>query len=126
VTSRLLAFALAFIIGSPTCWCCVPCHATPPETASHSCCHDETAPGAQDKSAPEPECPCAHSVIKRDLAEGKVLVPVLAATPVMDVAWLPVSDLPPAPTMVRGLPPAESKPPWWTQQLYLRDCRLLL
>ena len=87
VTSRLLALVLAFIIGSPACWCCAQ-SAPQPQKAKHSCC-EQSAPAESKPAAPAPKdpCPCGSSMIKREMAKTIVDVPlpnliVLALAPV--------------------------------------------
>ena len=125
VTSRLLAFVLALIIGSPTCWCCVPHQevvAAPPQRA---CCHSsESGPGPGPSK--HQDCPCALSVTKRSVADGKLFLPKPGSLDLVATAWLPVMHLS-APTTAR---PAwvrtDANPSWRVTRLYQRHRALLL
>ena len=125
VTSRLLAFALALIISSPTCWCCVPHEVARSEAAHRSCCHSEKT-ASTTKPAKGHDCPCALSLTKRNVAEGKLSLPKPASWDLMTVPWLIETRLsvpmtaPMMPTRV------EVDPPWHALRLYQWHHSLLL
>jgi hypothetical protein len=127
VTSRLLAFVLAFIIGSPTCWCCLGGETKPVKTAARSCCHRENSDtGATDKPAQRQKCPCASSLIKRDLAEGKLVLPKPVLAHAEFIPAPAVDVLAPLVIVRAGLPLVDEDPPWREEKLYQRHCSRLL
>lgn len=78
MTSRLLAFALAFLIGSPVCLCCARPEA--PVKKAKSCCEARKAKENSQQGGNGKSCPCSGSMIQRDLAKNTIDVPPLALT----------------------------------------------
>lgn len=126
MTSRLLAFALALIIGSPTCWCCVRA-APAAATVKRSCCErsaegENPAPAAPDRK--KKSCPCASSMIKRELARKGMEIPpppLTASPPVPLLVDVLGSDIlrPLTPVVFNDTGPPPHGPPIFLRQLVL-------
>ena len=125
VTSRLLALVLAFIIGSPACWCCAQTTPQPAEKAKHSCC-EQSAPSESLPAAPKDPCPCGASMVRREMAKTIVDVPppnftLLHLAPVCGPAVLA------APSVKRAVPCFDDTgPPHQRLPIYLRQHALLM
>lgn len=74
VKSRLLTFALALLIGTPMCLCCVQAQAAV-EKVSKSCCEGKQAKEKSQHGGKSQSCPCSASMIQRDLSNSAVDVP---------------------------------------------------
>lgn len=129
MTHRLTAFVLALLIGCPTCWCCVPHEAASVKTAArHSCCHPDNEDAAPSgKSSQKKHCPCATSLIKRDLTDGKFLLPKIGVDGVAVFLPASFSEAFTVSMTVRNIAtPVDEDPPWHRRPLYERHCALLL
>lgn len=121
VTSRLLALVLAFIIGSPACWCCVQ-PASQPKKVKHSCC-EQSAPEESLPAAPVPKdpCPCGSSMIKREMAKTIVDLPPPNFVP-MDLVPLSPPVILTVPLITRAVPYFhDTGPPHERLPIFLRQ-----
>lgn len=127
MNSRWLAIALTLFIGSPTCWCCVPAAAHSP-AAEHSCCAgatEDSQPSAPAGHRNSP-CPCATSVLKRELAEVNVDLPQPVVTGSIPPFALALTAAEAFPVVVRRAPCLDTGPPYERPPLYLQQHALLM
>jgi hypothetical protein len=126
---RLLALALAAIIGGPTCMCLAGSAMAPPPPQQHACCHaahDADGQDAPAKSSPKAPCDCNTCLSKRSLANDAPQVP--------SNTW----TLAPAVALVDGHAFSlhehtawssfliDSGPPHERKAIFVRHCALLL
>jgi hypothetical protein len=99
----------------------------PAKTATRSCCHgDKPDAGSAGKPAQRQKCPCAASLIKRDLADGKVVLPQPSQAHVEFVPVRAMEVLAPLSVVRSGLSIVDEDPPWREDKLYQRHCARLL
>jgi hypothetical protein len=125
VTSRFLAFALALIIGSPACWCCVKSR-EPVKKAKHSCCEQTREETPAHAPAPKDPCPCGASMIRREMAKTIIDLPPPLHS---GLELAPVGELVPEITQPFSRPVPyfnDTGPPHTGLPIYLRQHALLM
>ncbi|MEI6536235.1 MAG: hypothetical protein WCN98_12890 [Verrucomicrobiaceae bacterium] len=123
--SRLMAFALALLIGTPVCLCCVQAEA-PVKKAARSCCEARKAKETPQQGSKHESCPCAGSMIQRDLAKNSVDVPpaVLTVPMVLETVEFVLQVIPVESGHVTLC--NDTGPPHERTPIYLRQHALLL
>jgi hypothetical protein len=126
VNHRLLALIMAFLVGSPVCWCCAQTEQQPVKKAVRSCCEAKREKEKSKPASQRENCPCAGSIAQRDLAKSTMVAPpaVLAAPVVIAVVEF-VPHFVPVETG-RVTPCNDTGPPPERTPLYLRQHALLL
>jgi hypothetical protein len=82
---------LALLIASPMCWCGWMHGSHAAEVSKPSCCQDAKSKGSEKKSSEKPgDCPCSQLPKVRDVASGKISVPVVPVTGEWLSTWNPV------------------------------------
>lgn len=123
VKSRLIALALALLIGTPLCLCCVQAEALVKKTTS--CCESKKT-NESSHDGRQRSCPCSGSVTQRDLAQNSVESPPTALTAPMVTEMVEfVSQVLPVETGLSTLCD-NIGPPYKRRPIYLRQQALLL
>lgn len=136
MTSRLLAFMLACLIGVPMCWCCEAGAQGGVPQEEVLCCHaaadvdtgaGHSAPYSASDADKDKDCPCEGILKTRDKVAHEVVAPVSGWVPVaVDMASEAVLELPKpvgasAASVFDDFGPHEMGRP-----LYQRHCRWLI
>jgi hypothetical protein len=124
--TRILAIALAFLIGAPNCWCCVLKKETP-KPIVHECCKmSQDCPLDQNSTKPrntnDDSCGCDVSKTRRDMGSPVVALPA----PVFSVHEIVYEMLKAQAVVKLANPPRleDDGPPLSGCPLYVSHCAL--
>ena len=131
--NRILAIALALIIGSPNCWCCMGARTVADAVPAASCCAPagsvpNTCPmkqGGDRRPGSDKSCACDSAKAAREASGGAVMVPAASAffTVVLPLASVLVISTPSYSAWDSVM---SHGPLWHPRPIFARDCALRL